>query len=257
MEYIIIPVSALIASFLAFFSGFGLGTILLPVFAVFFPIDAAVALTAIVHLLNNVFRFALVARHVNKSVIIRFGLITIAASFLGAYILTNLADLKALAEYQLFGRNFEITPIKLTVAIMIFFFALWEGLPRLQGISFDRKYLPLGGLLSGFFGGLSGHQGALRSAFLVKTGLEKESYIATNTLIAVMTDIPRITVYAIGSTLTGAGENVTLLILATTAGFLGALLGNFWLKKITMRVIQIIVSIMLIAIAVALGSGLI
>jgi acyl-CoA reductase-like NAD-dependent aldehyde dehydrogenase len=40
-------------------------------------------------------------------------------------------------------------------------------------------YLPVGGLLSGFFGGLSGHQGALRSVFLLRAGLTKESFIAT------------------------------------------------------------------------------
>ena len=33
---------------------------------------------------------------------------------------------------------------------------------ELSWLEFDRRYLPLGGLLSGFFGGLSGHQGALR-----------------------------------------------------------------------------------------------
>ncbi len=55
MEFVVIPVVALLASLLTFFSGFGLGTILLPVFALFFPVDIAVALTAIVHLLNNLF----------------------------------------------------------------------------------------------------------------------------------------------------------------------------------------------------------
>jgi len=54
---------------------------------------------------------------------------------------------------------------------------LLEMSPRFQQWSLDKKYLPLGGLLSGFFGGLSGHQGALRSAFLIKSGLSKESFI--------------------------------------------------------------------------------
>lgn len=56
MEEIIIAVVALLASALTFFSGFGLGTVLMPVFAAFFPVDLAIALTAIVHFLNNVFK---------------------------------------------------------------------------------------------------------------------------------------------------------------------------------------------------------
>lgn len=47
---------------------------------------------------------------------------------------------------------------------------------------FPPHWLPLGGLLSGFFGGLSGNQGALRSAFLLKAGLSKEAFIATGTV---------------------------------------------------------------------------
>jgi hypothetical protein len=44
MEFVVIRVVALLASLLTFFSGFGLGTILLPIFALFFPADIAVAL---------------------------------------------------------------------------------------------------------------------------------------------------------------------------------------------------------------------
>ena len=43
---LIIPVVALVASLLTLISGFGLGTLLLPVFALFFPLELAVALTA-------------------------------------------------------------------------------------------------------------------------------------------------------------------------------------------------------------------
>lgn len=63
MAFVVIPIVALLASLLTFFSGFGLGTILLPAFAIFFPVNIAVALTAIVHLLNTIFKFGLVGRN--------------------------------------------------------------------------------------------------------------------------------------------------------------------------------------------------
>ena len=53
MEFLIIAIVACGASLLTFFSGFGLGTILTPVFIFFFPLDVAIALTGIVHFLNN------------------------------------------------------------------------------------------------------------------------------------------------------------------------------------------------------------
>lgn len=257
MEFAVISVVALLASMLTFFSGFGLGTILLPAFAVFFPVNIAVALTAIVHLLNSIFTFALVGKHASKGIILRFGLIAVLASFIGAQVLSRLVDLKPLFNYHLFGNSLNITPVALVVSVLIMFFALWEVLPRLQRVSFSQKYLPLGGLLSGFFGGLSGHQGAPRSAFLVKSGLSPESYIATSVAVAIMTDIPRISVYFTQFSLISTERNAILLAVAVIASFLGAILGKLWIKKVTMRIIQILVSIMLFAIALALGSGLI
>jgi hypothetical protein len=58
-----------------------------------------------------------------------------------------------------------------------------------------EKYLPLGWLLSGFVGGLSGHQGALRSAFLIKADLREEIFIRTGTVSAVIADIIRLGVH--------------------------------------------------------------
>ena len=55
MEIILISLAAFLTAILTFFSGFGLGTILMPVFAIFFPIDIAIALTGVVHFANNLF----------------------------------------------------------------------------------------------------------------------------------------------------------------------------------------------------------
>jgi uncharacterized membrane protein YfcA len=77
MEIALITFVALAASLLTFFSGFGLGTILTPFMAIFFPVETAIALTGIVHLLNNLFKFVLVRRHVDWPVVLRFGVTAI------------------------------------------------------------------------------------------------------------------------------------------------------------------------------------
>ncbi len=240
-----------------FFSGFGLGTLLLPAFAFFFPVNIAVALTAIVHFLNNLFKLILVGKNADKSIVLKFGLPALAALFLGAQALVKLADLPALFSYQLSGRILHVMPLNLVVALLLIFFALFEVLPRFKNLSFDRKYLPLGGLLSGFFGGLAGHQGALRSAFLIRSGLTKESYIATGVIIACLVDASRLAVYVSHFSALAWHEHGTLLLAATLSTFAGAYLGNRLVQKTTLHAIQVLVSILLFLIAVGLGIGVI
>ncbi len=162
-----------------------------------------------------------------------------------------------LNPYELFSKTLIVTPVKFVIALLMIVFALFEILPTLEKFSVEKKYLPLGGVLSGFFGGLSGHQGALRSAFLVRCGLTKESFIATGVVIACLVDVSRLSVYTSHFTSEGMSTNLYLLTAATLSAFLGAFIGNKLIKKVTMKGIQITVSIMLFAIAVGLGSGLI
>jgi len=257
LPYIIICLAAFLASGLTLFSGFGLGTLLLPVMVLFFPVDLAIALTAVVHVLNNGFKCWLLGRHADGAVVLKFGLPAILAALLGARLLLYLSDLQPLLHYQVWGREAYIMPVKLVVAVLMVVFALLELALRRAPLALTPRYLPLGGMLSGFFGGLSGHQGALRSAFLIKAGLTKESFIATGVVISLMVDIPRIVMY--GVTLPGLhlGDYRLLIAAAVLAAFGGAWLGNRLLTKVTLRLVQVLVALMLLAIAAALGSGLI
>jgi uncharacterized membrane protein YfcA len=257
MSYLAICLAAFVASGLTLFSGFGLGTLLLPVMTLFFSIDLAIALTAMVHALNNLFKFWLLGRHADKGVTVKFGVPAILSALLGAWVLLWLSEIQPLLIYQVWGREAQITPVKLVVAMLMAVFALVEMAPGGAPFSLPPRYLPVGGILSGFFGGLSGHQGALRSPFLLKAGLTKESFIATGVVISLMVDIPRIIMY--GLTLPGLylEGNRVLLGAAILAAFSGAWLGNRLLQKVTLRLVQLLVASMLLVIAAALGSGLI
>ena len=136
-------------------------------------------------------------------------------------------------------------PVKLVVAVLMVVFALFELAPRRAPLALTPRYLPLGGVLSGFFGGLSGHQGALRSAFLIKAGLTKESFIATGVVISVMVDIPRIVMYGVSLPGLHLADNRLLLAAAVLAAFGGAWLGNRLLTKVTLRLVQLLVTLML------------
>jgi len=260
MEYIVVCLVAFIVSGLTLFSGFGLGTLLMPAFALFFPIPVAVTATAVVHLANNFFKLGLIGRHADLEVTSRFAIPATITAFLGALLLTRFSDISPLITYQIGDQTKEITVIKIVISCLIIIFAFFDLLPRLRNMAFDRKYLPLGGALSGFFGGLSGHQGALRSAFLIKAGLSKEAFIGTGVAAAVIVDIARLAVYGVtfySQKFTPLKETWVLVLLATLSAFIGALLGRKLLKKITLQAVQVLVGVMLILLGLAMGTGLI
>jgi uncharacterized membrane protein YfcA len=257
LEIVVISIAAFFTAILTFFSGFGLGTILMPVFALFFPVDVAIALTGVVHFINNIFKMGLVGKMASKPVLIRFGVPAILASFAGAWVLLRITGLPLIYEYQLWGNTFGITPVKLVIAVLLLFFSLVEVLPVLQKIEFGGNRLILGGVLSGFFGGLAGIQGAFRSAFLIKSGLSKEAFIATGVIIASLVDITRLSVYASRFKSSGLSENVILLVSATLAAIAGAFAGKKLLKKVTFSSIRLLVAVMLILISIGLGTGII
>ena len=256
-EIIVLSLAALITSLLTFFSGFGLGTILTPVFALFFPIDLAIALTGVVHFLNNIFKLFLIGGKADKQVVIRFGVPAFIAALLGAFLLLQISNLQAMHTYSLWNKEYSITPVKLIIAVLLIGFALMEVIPHFKNIQFGKDKLILGGLLSGFFGGLSGNQGALRSAFLIKSGLSKEAFVASGIVIACIVDFSRLGVYMTRFSKSGLHDNLTLVLTATTAAFAGAYIGSHLLKKVTLETVQIIVTIMLIILSLALGLGIV
>ncbi len=256
MDFVLVGIVAFLGSGLTFFSGFGLGTLLMPVFALFFPIDIAIALTAIVHLLNNIFKLSLIGKKANIKTVLRFGIPAIIFAFFGAYILGALTEAETLFSYQIGGRSYQVTIVKICIASLLIFFSLFDLIPKLKRLEIDTKYLPVGGALSGFFGGLSGHQGALRTAFLIRAKLSKEAFIATGVVIACFIDISRISVYAKDIWQLGDQLNYPMLITASAMAFIGAYIGNKFLKKITIHTIQIVVGVLLIVFSVLLGLGI-
>ena len=250
---------ALGASILTFFSGFGLGTLLLPAFAIVFPLDVAIAATAIVHLANNVWKGALVGRAADWSVVARFGIPALLGALAGAGLLLFLEG-DTLLEYQLGGPR-NVTALGLVVGGLITVFALFDLVPRLKDLSVSRRYLIPGGVLSGFFGGLSGHQGALRSVFLTKLGMQAKVFVATGTICAILVDVSRLAVYATSyarntSAITEAG-GWPLLGGAVLMAFLGAIIGAKLLHKATIEGIRILVGILLLILGPLIAVGLV
>lgn len=260
--YILLGVAALAVSGLTLFSGFGLGTLLMPAFIIFFPVNIAIAATALVHLANNLFKLGLLWRRADWSVVARFAVPAAVTAIIGATLLAYMADLPVVTRYFLGQRAFEVTIIKLVISLLILFFALLALIPALEKrIRFRQEHLLFGAALSGFFGGLSGHQGALRSAVLIRLGLQKQSFIATGVVCAVIVDFSRLAAY--GTTLFSGrfdqlseAGGIGLVGFASLASFTGAFAASRAMGKVTMKTVQQIVGIMLILLSLSLGTGI-
>jgi uncharacterized protein len=255
-EFLLIPAVCLLGSALTFFSGFGLGTLLLPAFGLFFPLEIAIGLTAVVHFLNNIFKAGLTGRHADWKVVARFGIPSLLASFTGAWLLISMSAQNHIYEYHLGEIHAVVTPLKLIIGILLLCFVAMDLFPDRLSIRMKGNHEVAGGLVSGFFGGLTGMQGALRSAFLIRAELTKEAFIATGVMIACLVDVARLIVYA--ERLGPATDSGTWPLLAAScaAAFAGAYAGNRVLKKVTYVAVQRIVAIFLAVFAILVAAGI-
>jgi hypothetical protein len=266
MDFLLVCTVSLVVAALKLFSGFGLGTLLMPAFAVFFPLEVAIAATAAVHLANNLFKVALVGRWTRARVIVWFGIPAVLAALVGAQLMLSLSGGEPLARWRIGRVHGVVEPIKLVIAVVLAFFAGVELHPRFEKLSFPPRMLPVGGVLSGFFGGLSGMQGALRAAFLVRAGLSRDQFVGSAAVVSTMVDIARLLVYAAGFAQAGRAtewgvlrERHTMVLVAAAclAAFAGSYFGARLVKKVTLRTIQRIVAVLLIGFAAALAAGVV
>lgn len=260
MDYLIVGLVAFLASGLTLYSGFGLGTVLLPAFAIFFPVPVAVAATGTVHLLNNLFKGGLLHAHADWRMVARFGLPAIPAAVFGAWLLVELGETPCLFAWEALGRTFGPTAAGVTIGALMILFAALELQPWFQRLAAPPRLLPLGGILTGFIGGLTGQQGALRAMFLIKSGPDPARFIATGVLIAILIDVSRLPAYATGlqTARDGLGAHAWALVaIGTLCAFAGAFLGVRYLKKATIGVIRSIVATLMLLVGASLLTGII
>ena len=261
MDFLVVCTVALLAGALTLITGFGLGTLLMPAFAAFFPPEVAVGATAVVHLANSLFKLATIGRWAKWTIVWAFGIPAIAGAAVGAALLAGAANMPTLARYSLGPIDAVVTPVGLLVGLLIIAFAFLETWDRFAKRELDPRHLTWGGLVSGFFGGLSGHQGALRTVFLVKAGLEPKQFAGTGSTISAMVDITRLVVYALGASLLarnfGAAGGVSwwLIAAACLAAFTGSALGSLLITKVTMTHIRKVVAVALGILGVLVAGG--
>jgi hypothetical protein len=173
-----------------------------------------------------------------------------------------MTHIEPIATYQIGPREAEVTTVKIVIGVLILAFTAIEAAPAFKRMSIPLKWMPLGGAVSGFFGGVSGHQGALRTAFLVRANLDKKQLVGTMAVCSLAVDLVRTGVY--GATFVrqdwSAFRNsgaVWLILIAMFAAFAGSVLGAMLVTKITIDSLQRFIAVMLALIGVAMMTGVV
>ena len=193
------------------------------------------------------------SRHIDIGLFKKFGISALIGAFLGAYLLKQVGAMGILYIFPFWGGK-EVTLLSFAIGLLMLFFVFFEWKKIEFPFSKAKLFLPIGGFLSGFFGGFSGHQGAMRSAFLSKLSLDKQLFVATSALISTLIDFSRISIYT--SQTNWKDLNMTYLLLGAFSAFLGSVLGKKYLTKVSFRFIQVAVAVFLLTMSLGLITGL-
>ncbi|GAB4342544.1 MAG: sulfite exporter TauE/SafE family protein [Candidatus Abyssubacteria bacterium] len=236
----LIAIVTFVTAILTLLTGFGLGTVLTPVFTIFYDVKLAVLMVAIVHLLNNLFKLYLFRAHVDLGIVRRFGVLSIVEAFVGAMLQASVSS----------------GPLKAFLGLAFLLLGAVEFLPSGKRPTLPKKVDVIGGFASGLLGGLIGNQGAIRSAYLLNYQITKEQFIATATVIASVIDLTRIPLYLVSyheQLLTRWTDIVPVLAVA----YCGTLVGTQLLKFVDLGTFKKGVAACVVLLGVGLVLGLI
>ena len=234
MFEVAVLVLALLAGAIASVAGFGIGSLLTPLFALHVDTKTAVAGVSIPHLIGTAMRLWLLRGEVDRAVLLRFGVTSAAGGLTGA-LLHARASGAALA--MVFG------------ALLVF-----AGATQISGQSqrwrFHGIVAWVAGAVSGLFGGLVGNQGGIRSAAMLGFDLRRDAFVATATATALVVDAARMPVYAIVEREAIAAIWMPLL-LATVGVVGGTLVGQRALSRIPQGRVRQIVGALILLLGIA------
>jgi uncharacterized membrane protein YfcA len=175
----LVAAASILAGAIAAISGFGIGSLLTPLLALKTGTKLAVAAVSIPHFIGTLLRFWKLRSHVDKRILVRFGIASAAGGLLGA-LLQNRLSSPALSV--VFGGVLVLAGVSVLTG--------W-----VKRVEWPRPAAWIAGALSAALGGLVGNQGGIRSAAMLGFDVPKESFVATATAVALFVDGARLPVY--------------------------------------------------------------
>src|SRR5438094_552361 len=134
---------------------------------------------AISHFLATAQRFWMLRRHVDRTVLLRFGIASVAGGLAGALAHTKISS----------------GLLSVIFGTLLIFAGISEFTGWMKRVRWGHTAAWISGILSGALGGLVGNQGGIRSAALLGFDVPKQSFVATATAIGLFVDAARLPVY--------------------------------------------------------------
>jgi uncharacterized membrane protein YfcA len=229
--------ASIAAGAIASVAGFGIGTLLTPLFALQVDMTLAVAAVSVPHLVATTLRLWLMRRHVDWRVVRTFGVMSAAGGLTGA-----------LLQQRLHG------PGLVMVFAGLLIFAGVTGLTgAMERIRLGRTAAWIAGLLSGIFGGMVGNQGGIRSAALLGFDVRPSAFVASATAAALMVDLARMPVYVVREA-DRLGDLAGLIALAAAGAVAGTIGGERVLRRIPPPLFKRVVSGLVLALGLYMLS---
>ena len=176
---VLVFVAGILSGATAAIAGFGIGSILTPLFISRLGGSLAVAAVSIPHAIATAVRCWRLRRAISWPVVRSFGVLSAVGGLIGALLYARVGS-----------RALEITLGVLLVATSVAAITDWT-----------RKWKPSGivaqtlGFLSGLLGGIAGNQGGLRAGALLIFALKPAEFVATSTAVGLAVDAARMPIY--------------------------------------------------------------
>ncbi len=227
MEIIFFIILTLISASIGTMTGFGTSTIMVPILSLFLPIPQTLLFVGIIHWFGDIWKMIFFKKGFNWKLILLFGIPGIILSFLSAKLPLTLPE-------DLLSRLLGLFLI--LYVSFLFFKPNWK-------IKASNPSAIIGGSLSGFFSGIFGVGGAIRSTFLTAFDLEKSVFLFTSGVIGLLIDSSRLTQYFLSGIKLGT-LTITLLY-CIPASLLGAYIAKKLVNKIPQKSFRLFIAIAL------------
>jgi uncharacterized membrane protein YfcA len=226
---VVVAMVSVVAGAIASVAGFGIGSILTPLFSLELDTQLAIAAVSIPHLVATALRFLMLRKSLDVSVLRDFGIASALGGLTGALLHGQAAD----------------PVLRIVFGLLLLLAAASELCGLARRVHLSRNGALAAGALSGLFGGLVGNQGGIRSAAMLALPLRRDAFVATATAIALIVDGARMPVY-----FASAGSRLIVewpLIALSTAGVVaGTLSGRRVLQRIPDRLFRTVVASLLV-----------
>jgi uncharacterized membrane protein YfcA len=236
-EHILFALFALICEIIGTVGGFGSSILFVPLASLVLPRGLVLGLTSILHVFSNISKIFFFYKHINRRMLLLFGIPSVLFTIVGAWITTSI------------GEEFAQWLLGIFLVVFSLLFLLFPALI----IPANKVNAIAGGSLAGFAAGFLGTGGAIRGMTMAAFDMPMDVFVGTSAAIDLGVDFTRMLIYAGHGFMEDAlWSYVVILFIASWAG---TWIGKLILNKMTQEQFKRVVLLLILAIGLTTLAG--